>query len=355
MSDQGNNRQQIFQMLRTDCEVEFTPCYSLIDFENDSRYTKLNISAAQKMQVSALLQQLPSAMAADTMSHAYCLTFPDGMPHTLMKLKQGGFSSVFLENGKITGHGSLYSLAAQATLLNVFTAMSIASGQYFLAEINSELKVISSKLEKILEFLYGDKKAELISEIKFVRYAHQNYSSIMTHEEQRVATIISLQEAKKIALKDIEFYLRDLEAAVNAKDSELPVQVEKALQIRECLMLSMQLYVLGNLLEVYYSQNFDASYIKYVEDEVSVYIEKCEKHMLSCFSMLKQSIVGYKVIPLKKFDKTIHLEKVDALIESLNGGEESALRKSLHSSMQTVTQKAEYYAVDDGVVYLKTS
>lgn len=57
--------------------------------------------------------------------------------------------------------------------------MSIASGQYFLSEINNNLSAINQKADKILEFLYGDKKAELMSEVSFVNFAYQNYNSIM--------------------------------------------------------------------------------------------------------------------------------------------------------------------------------
>ena len=43
----------------------------------------------------------------------------------------------------------------------------------------------------------------------------------------------------------------------------------------------MQLYVFSSLLELYYSQNTDLSYLTYVEADVSSYIDKCEKRMLS--------------------------------------------------------------------------
>ena len=61
-----------------------------------------------------------------------------------------------------------------------------------------------------MDFLYGDKKAELMSEISFTKYAFENYASIMAHEAQRAATITSLQSAKKVAMNDIEFYIHDL-------------------------------------------------------------------------------------------------------------------------------------------------
>ena len=87
--------------------------------------------------------------------------------------------------------------------------MSIASGQYFLAEINKELKTINQNIDNILKFFIWGQKAELLAEVSFAGYAYQNYSSIMEHEQQRLATLTNLQESKKVAMKDIEFlYVR---------------------------------------------------------------------------------------------------------------------------------------------------
>ena len=55
----------------------------------------------------------------------------------------------------------------------------------------------------------------------------------MSHEHQKIATIISLQEARKIAMKDIEFYMSDLDSLVKAKDvSDLDSFVNKSFQIK---------------------------------------------------------------------------------------------------------------------------
>ena len=176
-------------------------------------------------------------------------------------------------------------------------------------------------LDKILEFLYGDKKAELMAEISFVKYAYQNYNSIMSHEAQRTATIASIQKAKKVAMKDIEFYMNDLDSAAKTKDnSELISTVNKAFQIKESLELSMQLYVFSNLLELYYSQNADSSYIKYVEADVSSYIDKCEKRMLSSFSVLDAFVRDYKGNLLKKIDTSEIEKEVGGLLDRLNNG-----------------------------------
>ena len=178
----------------------------------------------------------------------------------------------------------------------------------------------------------------------------------MSHEAQRTATIASIQKAKKVAMKDIEFYMNDLDSAAKTKDnSELISTVNKAFQIKESLELSMQLYVFSNLLELYYSQTADSSYIKDVEADVSSYIDKCEKRMLSSFSVLDAFVRDYKGNLLKKIDTSEIEKEVGGLLDRLNNGEEIPMRQTLHAALSAQTRKAEYYMAEDGNIYLKTA
>lgn len=340
------------QEIKSIGDFQIEPIDKIIDFEKG--YTPLKMNIGQKKQISALLHNIPSLAAAGTLAETYVVRFPDGLQHSLVALRQGGLSTMYKEGGRFAGSASLYSTTSQAAFLGVFTAMSIASGQYFLSQINSELKVMKLNIDKILEFLYGDKKAELMSEVSFVKYAYQNYSSIMEYDTQRTATISSLQNARKVAMKDIEFYIGDLDSSVNGKDgSDIGALTEKAMQIKASLELSMQLYGISSVLEMYYAQNHEPSYITYIDNEISSYIDKCEKRMLSGFSILSRRISEYKGNPLKKIDKTAYEKAVAELVDSLNSGEESMLRKSLKKSLWAETKMTEYYISKDGMIYLK--
>ena len=192
-----------------------------------------------------------------------------------------------------------------------------------------------------------------MSEVSFVKYAYQNYSSIMSHGEQRIATIGSLQNAKKVAMKDVEFYMSDLDSTVNGKD--IVSLVEKSFQIKESLELSMQLYGMSSVLETYYAQNHDTSYNIYIENEMISYIDKCEKRILSSFSILSGRVRDYKGKLWEKIDKSDYEKSIGELVDSMNSGEESTLRKSLRSVLRATSQVTEYYLNKDGNVYLKVS
>lgn len=328
------------------------------DIDRTAEYKKLNLSPSQNIQVSGLFQQLPALAATEMLSESYILKFPEGMSEALhpMNYQTGGIGTP-LQNadGKIVGHATLQSFSGQAVILSAFNAMSIASGQYFLAQINKELKMMNKSIDKILEFLYNDKKAELVSEVSFVKSAYQNYSSIMEHEQQRLATIVNLQGAKKVAMKDIEFYVHDLDSKVdNLNKSKMQSDINEISETKECLDLSLQLYIMANLLEVYYTQNYDVSYISHIEKEATIYVAKCEKKILSSFSKLITLVRSAKEGPIKKFDKTALEEKVVFVIDSLASGTETDIVKSFRTAIHAMEKDVEYYIRKNGELYVRS-
>lgn len=353
---------EFLRQMEKDGSFEILPCEDAVNLEDSSRFSPLTLEPAQKMYISALMQYMPTTLAAGVLSQAYVVKFPAGMPHTLTALKQGGFGSMLRENGRFVGTASFYPVAVSATMLGVFNAMAVASGQYFLTQINREMRMMTMKLDEILGFLYGDKKAELMAEMAMVRSFYKNYSSMMAHEQQRTAAIASLQGARKTAIKDIEFYVSDLENIVSEKmkdSAELNSHATKAFQIKESLMLSQQLYVVSNMMEVYFAQNFDASYLQSMERNVLTYLDKCDKRILGSFSALKGQINAYKPKTIGKADKasqqkmTDALQAIDALIDSLTNGEENSMRQSVRVSLRKLTECAEFYLSKEGQLYLK--
>lgn len=327
------------------------------DMQAQKDYIQLELAHDQQSQINALLAQMPVLTAADTLADAYILKFPDGIPHDLVELKQGGYMSTYRDaNGKFAGTASLYPVEMQAVLLQAFSAMSAVTGQYFLAQINSKLSMMKWSIDKILDFLYEEKMAELLSEVSFVRYAYENYSSLLLHEAQRAAILPSLMESRKIATKDIEFYLHDLDAAVNRKALDVNKQADSALQIKESLHLALQLYVTSTLLEVYYAENYDTGYLAYVEKELSTSIGKCEKRILADFAKLVPIIEAAQADgPLKKKQNIKNKKEIFAVVDELSIGAESPMQKLVHDALSVQAKPKELCIRKDGTVYLKTA
>lgn len=327
------------------------------------QYENMRLSDTQKAQISAFYQAIPSMASAEAMKNAfYVVKWPDGLPHELIPFKDGlGYMGMVRgEGGKFAGHARFLSMGPQALMLNAFTLMSIITCQFFLTEINRKLTMINQKIDKILEFLYGDKKAELLSEINFVQYAHANFRSIMEHSEQRAATIQSLQSARKTAIQDIEFYLADLNSTVHQKLSDKLPDVEgavdKALQAHQCLEFAIQLYMTANLLEVYYARNYDPAYLKYVEDEIGNYIDnKYEKQLIADFNSLKTTLEHKRKSMWKADYEKLNgrIQKVDEVTARLMESDGKELKDKLHGILHSVEQPTECCICADGTMYLK--
>ena len=351
----------ILQNLQEQHGFNITPCQSDLKSGDEQGFKMLKLTSEQKMQISELLQHVPAIAATGAMAEAYTVSFPQGLPHTLMTLKRGGFSSQIVDMaGKkgILGSASFYPMVAQAAVYGVFTAMSVATGQFFLVQINKELRMINQKLDEVLKYLYEEKKAELLSEVFFIKYACDNYDSIMADEAQRMATIGSIQQAKKIAMKDIEFYIKYLESKIESGakqkfDVLVKLKDDEIIPNTENLEMSLQLYCMSSLMEVFYARNFDNAYVRYVEDDLKGYVESCSKKEHSVFDKL-EAYFNSKDVSNSQKPKLQECKEELCRRESLIDRREDDMKK-LYAVLQTTNKSAEYYIRTDGSVYYKAS
>lgn len=351
MENQINNYQaenHPLELLQKSGLLEIVPYDKPIELKDTGCFEQLKLTDSQKIHVGGLVQSIPAAMATAGMAQAYTVRFPKGLPRVLMELGQGGVGSMILgPDGKIAGDASFYAMTSQAAMLGTFTALSVVTGQYFLKQINDKMDTMNQKLDDILRFLEKDKKAELLSELSFVKYAYENYGSIMAHSEQRIATISSLQGAKKVAMKDIEFYVMRLDDNVPTNNivekvtgSGAMKKFERMCKDENSLKLSQQLYVMSSIMEAYFSQNQDSRYLGFVETDICGYIEKCKDRIIEDFSKLQGVVKGDD-------EKAIESEK-----SSLKKWEER-LTQAAHGALLSVNKERTICLSNDGNVYIE--
>lgn len=356
MSDEKNNQELLmraFEELKRNSAFDIREFNDIPNIEDNPKFKKLHLTDNQKIQLGAFFSQIPALVDSSILSKTYMVSFPEGLPHTLMAYKTGGLGSPIMGETGIVGHAAFYSTSGLSVLSTAFMCMAIASQQYYLDKINKTMDRINVGVDKILEFLYGDKKAELMSEVSFAQYAYNNYSSIMLQDSQRIATIASLQEAKKIAMKDAEFYISDLSSTVS-ESSDIEAVVYKSIQIDKSLELALQLCVMSNIMEVYFSQNFDPEYLKYIDKDVSYYIDKCRKSVLSDFSKLYNRIENSKGTPLKKINKDELISIINSVLEPLQMGGESELERTLRDGLYSSDKQKQFFVSRSGEVYIKS-
>ena len=330
-----------------------------IDF-NSKEYEQLNLDGIQKSQLNALLNQVPAVAATGTLANAYSVSFPKGLPHTLTALNQGGFGSMIRDNGKFVGSASFYPLRAQAFALGAFTVVSAVTGQYFLAEINKKLGGINSKLDAIQKFLYADKRAELISELSFIKYAYDNYGLLLSNETQRIATLTNIQEAKKVAIKDMEFYRYQLydNSALYGKYTEKEKKIYNEIDLMGYYEASLQLYVMSGILEIFFSQNYNEAYVSYMRDDMLRNIKDAEDDAINLFEHFKKKLYEHNEDLVEFFTLEVGKKKkiirtIDAHINGYKKGEDSAYRKTVHEALDLLNQKDAIYIDKDRDIYVK--
>lgn len=336
-------------------EITITPA-EYINIK-DPNLKKLSLTSDQKSYMNLFASQIPALIEGVAVSDMYTVTFPQGIAGALMKYSDGGFGSPMMADGKIVAHASFHKTSATPTImLSAFSAMSIATGQYFLSEINTKLDQINQKLDAIITILYDEKETELISEISFVKYAYANFSSIMSHSEQRIATISNLQHAQKVAMKNIEFYLKDMDKQTKTKlktGDSVSLCVGQMLRTRNCLTLSIQLYVMGCLMETYYSQNMDAAYINYFKDSISNYVSRCDNKIMMDFSTLKGQLEKLKPsISVSKDVVSTQTNRLQIELNSFENGNESPMSVFVKEAFGKMVKETSYCISRNGDVYL---
>lgn len=341
-----------------DFNFDVTPCDIPFDFSDSNHFKKVEFPEQAGIAANSLLQLVPTQLAADAAANTYVLRFPKGINGTLMNLHQGGQATTMIDaTGHIAGTASLYKATpASVTAFQVFSLASFATGQYFLADISSKLTEVNRKLDDLLVFLQASKRTALLSELTFVKYALANYSTIMLSEPQRMATIGNLQRAKIKAIADMEFYTEQLEDSVNAKAGEN--QAATVLQNKQGIDLASQLYAISTIMEVYYAQNWNKSYLANVSDDVKPLFALTQNRMIAALktfsdkvSKAAESKTNRKLLP--KGDVSTDEHKVLKVYNILSAQTESPLLAMMKDALNEPSKPAELYLRPNGGVYQK--
>lgn len=319
------------------------PVYDLTDTK---KYEKIELSDFEIGRLNELASAIPTAAAAGAISNMYTITFPKGIQSTLTKLNQGGYSSLLKgADGKFVGTASLYLATQQALLLGTFTALSFATGQFFLSAINKELKEINRKLDEIISLLHEDKKCELFAEIKYVKDVFNNWRYIVGNDALCNAKIVGLQSSQKIALSDMEFYKKLLYDTVVKEKNIDENNLDGIMKIADTLILSHQLYLMSIITEVSCINQVDAKYINSQIESIKDYSNECKNALSDSFSKIEDRIEHGK--NKKKDELLIKVGKRKKEIDKFDIGK---MTEEIEKRMRLMNQSVTYIIQGEQVV-----
>lgn len=190
---------------------------TVVTSENMTKAGYKEISNAYIERIGIPFQQF-TGFATHVMSYSgtYRVYFDKSLGE-LQKAKQGdGFLRANVvqsgTNNKITGQALLKAASAGPLVANaVFSVLSMATGQYFISEINSELSQIQKNIDNIQRFLENEKRSELLANYYFLQQVMQTYEYIQSNEYQKQATVQQLQRIRIDSCANINFYIESFQ------------------------------------------------------------------------------------------------------------------------------------------------
>jgi len=301
-------------------------------------------------QVRSILQLIPAFAASDAPVSAFQLLFPEGIASVLNLLKADILPMLSGFNKQNHNLNSLpITIENIASTFGLLSTLSVITNQYYLHQISQQISDIQAKLDQVLDFLHTDKACEIYGETMAVLGISHNFASIMACPEQRTASIQTIQHAKIVAERNIQFYYREM--------NKLSEKANETKRIKEDLQNYAQvvnLYGLCSTLEIVISQNYDPLYLDYVEADLDAHVKA---HIGSVNNLKGKLEVKLKPAPTFPF---VAPPKPDPNVESLVSEVSEILGKkspvigfedTIKQIRSTFNTKAEYIIESNGAVY----
>ena len=233
-------------------------------------------------QAAALLQYAPGEAVALSSLGTYKAVFDRGLG---VLQKSAKFPGTVLgnvvspgTNNNIKGVAVWQEVSATPQLaLSIFTAASVVTGQYFMAQMNSKLSQINQGVRGLYEYMETEDFGVLKTTDEYLQGVYSNLRSISENDVQRQSTLTNVTDRKLKCSEIADKYAKLLEEMAmpsKSKDeiSATFVSFSKRLSVYH---YALQLYSGALYLEMILSQNTDADYlhglIKDIQDRTGMY------------------------------------------------------------------------------------
>lgn len=281
------------------------------------------IGSAERLNM--FLQQLPLAanvLQSQQMNGAYKIVFPEGITGTLMKYKNGMIGTPLIgEKAKIAGHVGLVPLEASKVLtpLMLFSAISVVTGQYFMARINKSLSIISNDVKEIIELIYDEKESDMYAVYDYYEYIKDNMSTIIDNESLKMAVLSNIQMNNTKMNSNMKFYSKNIKRKINSFNSindeniftskrlerveELNNQIEKLMHQQS---LCYDLFCIGKMLEIKIAEVYDKKYYDNISNEFSMLGKEIEDNIMSLMDTCNKVLIKIQEEALFNEDKVLN-------------------------------------------------
>lgn len=287
------------------------------------------ISDEAKDNINAFLQYIPG-LATEALQKkdaiqkskkmlegAYKISITDGMHLAKSKATKGAYRGSLLTNtnNQVAGQAEIFKMEGAIDLIQApkyalcfFDTVSLVTGQYYMAEINSRLTEIENKTDRILDYLENSLRGELWANDQILNEIIQNYDYIRTNELQRTSYYDQVLLIKKDALAKMKFF--DLQLASSRKRVSLKSKAEDIERIIDLVAeyypqywYTIYLYAKSIYCEIALAQIIDPNVLVNMKNSILDCVDNYKRLFKKDKEDLTKIIENAKAYNLKKLPK----------------------------------------------------
>lgn len=226
---------------------------------------------------------LEQAFKAATENSYKCLLDPS---MHLANIK--GSSNVFLGSGldnitnKVSGQARWLENDAVLSIsnvpniaLNAFNALSVITGQYFMAQVNAKLSVLKNGIDDIKQYIDAVKQSELEAALQELNEIISHLQFIKKDPERTRGTIIQIEDVRKVARRNINLYSNQIQKVIkraSKTDSEnlITKNTDDLRQYMIQYRYAVYVYNLAQILKIYLNDITDVEELSMFRNEISM-------------------------------------------------------------------------------------
>ena len=276
MTESGNN-------LRPSLQVE----HALAEIKDTYLSSPLaKIPFAEIAALGGSFAGLMQTMATPATEGLYRCVFPKGVTGTLA-MKDGAYLGTIMNDG-IVGQARWTPVE---TLVNP-TSVQIALVAVAVLAVAKQVQDIKDGQKEIIGILERDKKSQLLADYDLLASYMDEYKFYWENDASLVVNLNQVKNIKRNAMKDVRSYTEQIETMLSAKKSILKMQTASS-KIGQLLdrfvhyKLALHVFALSEYMEDMLSKNFQAEYLKKIEDEIREHAMKFRNIYTACFDKIE--------------------------------------------------------------------
>lgn len=334
------------------------------------------MAANEVAKASMVLQYIPQLAALAANNNAFNNAFmqatngmfkvkiPDGT-HLGKSMKTPGAhrAMIFKDYGnKFVGNaelfpfdGALYINSAPNIALAVFSAISMATGQYFMTQINSKLESITSGIDRIEQFLDDSRRSELIAACQELNEQKARVKYISS-ENDASDIITHLNDIRMSARKHIPHYKMQIHVLIEGmnesdKESDVDKKIKTLTMYLQEYRYATQIAAMTKLVELSIKNVTDPEQMSLYRNEIAECIEQYKADYIAGEQACKEYLDKNDSLNGKTMVQTLAQNVASSLGAAVDFamsmfGNKAEIQKTVNSSFDSDREKRKVQSIE---------